>query len=75
MIRWTPDGRHLVFSGSLVAERWGTFSMPSLGGEPRFLGCCNFSMGDGDTVLVTTSRGCGHRRLGPLDHGTRWRGA
>ena len=52
-IRWTPDGRHLVFRGSFGRDRDGVFSMPSLGGEPRFLGCCRSSMGDGDTVLVT----------------------
>ena len=54
MIRWTPDGRHLVFAGSFGPERWGVHSMPSLGGLPRLLGCCNFGMGDGDTVLVTS---------------------
>ena len=53
-IRWTQDGRHLVFMGSLGPVRWGVFSMPSLGGEPRFLGCCSADMGRGDTVLVTT---------------------
>ena len=54
-IRWVPDGRHLVFSGSFGQAGSGAFSMPSLGGAPRYLGCCTISMGGGDTVLVTAS--------------------
>jgi hypothetical protein len=39
-LEWTEDGRYLLFNGSFGAESWGVFSLPSLGGTPRFLGCC-----------------------------------
>ena len=53
-IRWTADGRYLVFGASFGADRWGAFSVPTLGGEPRFLGCCAATtVGASDTALVT----------------------
>jgi hypothetical protein len=55
-IDWTADGRYLVFRGSFGGDRWGAFSIPSLGGAPLSLGCCFATMiGAGDTVLVTAA--------------------
>ena len=39
-IAWSADGRYLVFDGSIGGETWGVYSVPSLGGAPRHLGCC-----------------------------------
>lgn len=51
---WSPDGRWLAFSGT-VGGRYGAWLVPTLGGAPRFLGCCSavFS-GQGDTLLLTS---------------------
>ncbi len=51
-INWTSDGRFLVLAASTDAG-WGAYSVPTLGGEPRYLGCCDASiLGSTDTVLV-----------------------
>ena len=39
-IWWTADARYLVLMASFGSDRWGVLSVPSLGGEPLFLGCC-----------------------------------
>jgi tRNA A-37 threonylcarbamoyl transferase component Bud32/Tol biopolymer transport system component len=49
---WTRDGRYLLYSGSYGAERWGMFAISTLGGTPRYLGCCSGILLSGDTVLV-----------------------
>jgi hypothetical protein len=36
---WSRDGRWLTFMGT-VNDRFGAYVMPSLGGTPRFSGCC-----------------------------------
>ena len=55
-IRWTADGRYLVFNGSFGGDRFGAFSVPSLGGEPLSLGCCFAALaGAGDTALVAAA--------------------
>ena len=51
-IQWTADGRYLVLAAS-TGTGWGTYSVSTLGGEPRYLGCCDASIvGASDTVLV-----------------------
>ncbi len=50
--QWTRDGKHLLYAGSYGPERWGMFSVSTLGGESRFLGCCSGVSTSGDTVLV-----------------------
>ena len=63
-IDWTRDGRYLVFDGSFGSARWGAFSVPSLGGSPRHLGCCSASMVPGtDTALIVAPRAAGNPRL------------
>ena len=53
-IQWTADGRYLVYGASSGADKWGAWSVPTLGGEPRYLGCCEASiLGTSDTALVT----------------------
>jgi len=57
-IEWSADGRYLVFSGSFSPQRWGVFSVPALGGEPRRIGCCIArTTAAGDTALVLGLRG------------------
>jgi hypothetical protein len=57
-IEWTVDGRYLLVSGSFGGDRWGSFSVPSLGGEPLHLSHGRvFLVGGSDTALVTTSPG------------------
>ena len=52
-IQWTADGRYLVYGASSGADKWGAWSVPTLGGEPRYLGCCDASIvGASDTALV-----------------------
>jgi serine/threonine protein kinase len=48
---WTRDGRDLLFLGS-YGPAWGMFAISTLGGTPRFLGCCRGVPLSGDTVLV-----------------------
>ncbi len=53
-IKWTADSRYLVYGASSGADRWGAWSVPTLGGDPRYLGCCNASIvGATDTALVS----------------------
>jgi hypothetical protein len=53
-IKWTADTRYLVFGASFGANRWGAFSVPTLGGDPRYLGCCQATIvGESDTALVS----------------------
>ena len=52
-ISWSVDERYLVLMASF-GSRNGVFSVPSLGGEPRYLGCCAASVANGDTVLIST---------------------
>jgi Tol biopolymer transport system component len=49
---WTRDGRFIAFGGSYGPTRWGAFLISTLGGAPRFLGCCGFDVLSGDTVVV-----------------------
>jgi len=49
---WTRDGRFIAFGGSYGPARWGTFLISTLGGAPRFVGCCGFDMLSGDTVVT-----------------------
>ena len=51
-LQWTRDGRFIVYDGSYGSDRWGSFAISSLGGSPRYLGCCASSILDGDTVLI-----------------------
>jgi hypothetical protein len=54
---WTRDGRYLLVGGSFNAVNWGLYSASTLGGAPRFLGCCRGSLaGNGDTTLVSDFR-------------------
>jgi len=64
---WTADARYLVLMASFGSDRWGVFSVPSLGGEPRFLGCCSATLTQGDTVLITQPA-----RLGDSVAWLRW---
>jgi hypothetical protein len=64
-IRWTADGRYLVFGASSGADKWGSWSVPTLGGDPRYLGCCDASIvGTSDTALVS--------RPAPVGDSTGW---
>lgn len=52
-IEWSADARYLLLNASYGSGSWGVFSIPSLGGEPRFLGCCEGEVAAGsDTALV-----------------------
>ena len=51
--QWISDGRWLEFSGSYPPTRHGAFAVPTLGGEPRYLGCCIFEVQSGDTALLS----------------------
>lgn len=53
--QWTRDGKYLLYVGSYGADRWGTFSVSTLGGTPRYLGCCRGVPLSGDTVMVFRS--------------------
>ena len=66
-IWWTADARYLVLMASFGSDRWGVFSVPSLGGEPLFLGCCSSTLTQGDTVLITQPA-----RLGDSVAWLRW---
>ena len=50
--RWTRDGGFVEFAGSNPPLRHGTFAVPALGGETRFLGCCMFDLLAGDTSFL-----------------------
>ncbi len=51
-IEWSGDGRFLLIDASM-RERWGAFALSSLGGEPRFLGCCSSEfVASGDTAIL-----------------------
>jgi hypothetical protein len=49
---WTDDGRFVVFGGQSASGTWGIYSVPSLGGDARFLGCCEAQYVGGDTLLL-----------------------
>jgi tRNA A-37 threonylcarbamoyl transferase component Bud32 len=52
-LEWSADGRFIVFTGSFGSDNWGLFSLSTLGGQPRFLGCCEGNVvGDQDTVVI-----------------------
>jgi tRNA A-37 threonylcarbamoyl transferase component Bud32 len=50
---WSEDERYLLLAGAFGARN-GIFSVPSLGGEPRFLGCCEGTVANGDTALMAS---------------------
>jgi hypothetical protein len=50
--RWISNGRFLQFGGSYPPLRHGAFAVSTLGGEPRYLGCCNFHLLSGDTAFI-----------------------
>jgi serine/threonine protein kinase len=50
--QWIPNGRLLEFSGSYPPLRDGAFAVSTLGGEPRYLGCCTFHLLSGDTAFL-----------------------
>ncbi len=54
LISWSTDERYLLLNGAAFGSRVGVFSVPVLGGEPRYLGCCAGTIANGDTVLITT---------------------
>jgi len=51
--QWISDGRFLEFAGSYPPLRHGSFAVSTLGGEPRYLGCCFFDLLSGDTALLS----------------------
>jgi serine/threonine protein kinase len=51
-VDWTEDGRWVILSAT-IGGRFGAYSVPSLGGTPRFLGCCSPTVGTGDTIVVS----------------------
>ena len=52
LTEWSKDGRWLAFLGS-VNGRWGQYFIPSLGGQPRFVGCCAMTMStDGRSAVL-----------------------
>lgn len=54
ILDWSPDGRWIAFVGT-VQGRYGAWLAPTLGGAPRYLGCCDVAFsGQGDTLLLTT---------------------
>ena len=50
--QWISDGRFLEFAGSYPPLRHGAFAVSTLGGEPRYLGCCSFDLLSGDTAFL-----------------------
>ena len=50
--QWISDGRFLEFAGSYPPLRHGVFVVSTLGGEPRYLGCCFFDLLSGDTAFL-----------------------
>ena len=55
--RWISDGRLVEFAGSYPPTRHGSFAVSTLGGEPRYLGCCLFDLVSGDTSLLYSGPG------------------
>jgi hypothetical protein len=51
-IQWTDDSRYIVFSGQAPNGTWGSYSISSIGGDVRFLGCCGGFYVAGDTILL-----------------------
>jgi hypothetical protein len=51
--QWISDGRFLEFAGSYPPLRHGAFAVSTLGGEPRYLGCCTFDLLSGDTAFLS----------------------
>ena len=51
--QWISEGRFLEFSGSYPPSRHGAFVISTLGGEPRYLGCCFFELVSGDTAFLS----------------------
>jgi len=58
--RWVSAGL-LQFGGSYPPLRHGAFAVSTLGGEPRYLGCCAFDLVSGDTAFL------GNRRVPGVD--------
>jgi hypothetical protein len=57
-LAWTDDGRWVVMLAT-IGGRFGAYSIPALGGTPRFLGCCSATVGSGDTVVIAWGDGQG----------------
>lgn len=53
---WSPDGRFILFNASYGSSRWGTFIVSTLGGEPRYLGCCSIRV-HADTLMMVPPPG------------------
>jgi len=54
IIEWGAEDRYLLLNASFGPEEWGVFSLPSLGGARKHLGCCGgFLTSDGDTAVIT----------------------
>jgi serine/threonine protein kinase len=51
--QWISNGRFVQFGGSYPPLRSGAFAVSTLGGEPRYLGCCAFEMLSGDTAVIS----------------------
>jgi Tol biopolymer transport system component len=51
---WTRDGRFIAFMASYLT-RVGTFAVSTLGGTPKYLGCCDFDVLGGDTLLLAVN--------------------
>jgi dipeptidyl aminopeptidase/acylaminoacyl peptidase len=54
-IKWSPDGRQLLFLATDSGGRYGPFRVNALGGTIQFLGCCSASfLTTGDTILQSS---------------------
>jgi hypothetical protein len=54
---WSHDGRFVLVNTTTADGKWGAFVVPALGGELRFLGCCQGQFVPGtDTVLLNAHR-------------------
>ena len=52
--QWSDDARWIIMDAT-VNGRYGTYSIPAMGGEPRFLGCCAGTLTGNDTAALTTT--------------------
>jgi hypothetical protein len=53
--QWIANDRFVEFGGSHPPLRQGGFAASTVGGEPRYLGCCNFDLASADTALIIDS--------------------